>query len=88
MTKRYSKFSNICKGKMSGEFLPLIQGERVGRNHREGKQPFEVVFSEYNYILLTLNAILVICEKFKDQRMVKYKVRAYSMLWPSRGNSC
>lgn len=73
---------------MSGEFLPLTGRKRVGRNHGEGKEPFEALFSESNYILLILNAIIASCEKFKDHRMIKCKVKAYSMLCPSRGNSC
>lgn len=66
MMNGYTKFSNVCQGKMSGESLPLIGGEGVGRNHREGKEPFEGLFSENHYTLLILNVILASCTKFQD----------------------
>lgn len=47
---------------------------------REGKEPFEALFSENHYILLILNAILASCEKLKDHEMIKHKVKVYSML--------
>lgn len=80
MMNVYSKFSNVCQGKISGEFLPLIGGDGVGRNHREEKEPFEGLFSENHYTLLILNVILASCAKFQDQRMIKYKVEVYPML--------
>ena len=67
---------------------PWLKGKRVGRHHREEEEPFLTLLSEYNYILLILNAILAGCEKFKDHRMIKYKVKVYPMLLAPRRNNC
>lgn len=72
---------------MSAVFLPLFEvGKGLGG---EGEEPFLTLLSECNYILLILNAILASCEKFKDHRMMRYKVKVYSIfLAPSRNSCC
>ena len=67
-------------------YLCLRGGKGLGG---EGEEPFLTLLSECNYILLILNAILASCEKFKDHRMMRYKVKVYSIfLAPSRNSCC
>lgn len=48
-----------------------MRRKRVRRHHREGEEPFLPLLSEYNDILLILDAILAPSETFKDHRMKK-----------------
>ena len=80
-----------------------MRRKRVRRHHREGEEPFLPLLSEYNDILLILDAILAPSETFKDHRMkkkikklkkikdhgmTKHRVKVYPMLLAPRRDNC